>query len=41
MNEMLTTKATRADVEKELRSRFGFEDFHIQLSLDGLLAELR
>ena len=41
VHEMLTKKAPRGEVEKELRSRFGFEDFHIQLSLDGLLAELR
>jgi cyclase len=39
--EMQSKKASRAEIEKELRSRFGFEDFHIQLSLDGLLAELR
>ena len=39
--DMQSKKATRADVEKELRSRFGFEDFHIQLALDGMLAELR
>jgi cyclase len=41
VHEMLAKNASRAEVEKELRSRFGFEDFHIQLSLDGLLAELR
>lgn len=41
VHDMLTKNAPRAEVEKELRSRFGFEDFHIQLSLDGLLAELR
>ncbi len=39
--EMQSKKATRADVEKELRSRYGFQDFHIQLALDGMLAELR
>jgi glyoxylase-like metal-dependent hydrolase (beta-lactamase superfamily II) len=39
--EMQAKKATRADVEKELRSRYGFQDFHIQISLDGMLAELR
>ena len=39
--EMQSKKASRADVEKELRSRYGFEDFHIQMSLDGLLSELR
>ena len=39
--EMQSKKASRADIEKELRSRFGFEDFHIQLALDGMLVELR
>jgi len=39
--DMQAKKATKADVEKELRSRFGFEDFHIQLALDGMMAELR
>ena len=39
--EMQSKKASRAEVEKELRSRFGFQDFHIQLALDGMLAELR
>jgi hypothetical protein len=38
---MQSKKATRAEVEKELRSRFGFEDFHIGAALDGMLAELR
>jgi cyclase len=41
VHEMLAKNASRAEIDKELRSRFGFEDFHIQLSLDGLLAELR
>jgi glyoxylase-like metal-dependent hydrolase (beta-lactamase superfamily II) len=39
--EMQGKKASRAEIEKELRSRFGFQDFHIQLSLDGVLAELK
>jgi glyoxylase-like metal-dependent hydrolase (beta-lactamase superfamily II) len=39
--EMQGKKATRADVEKELRARYGFQDFHIQAALDGMLAELR
>lgn len=39
--EMQSKKASRADIEKELRSRFGFQDFHIQLALDGMLVELR
>ena len=41
VHDMLAKNASRAEVEKELRSRFGFQDFHIQMSLDGLLAELR
>jgi len=41
VHEMLTKNAPRAEVEKELRSRFGFQDFHIQLSLDGVMAEMR
>ena len=41
IHEMLTKKAGRAEVEKVLRTQFGFEDFHIQNSLDGLLAEMR
>jgi len=39
--EMQSKKASRAEIEKELRGRFGFQDFHIQASLDGLLAEMR
>jgi glyoxylase-like metal-dependent hydrolase (beta-lactamase superfamily II) len=39
--EMQGKKATRAEVEKELRTRYGFQDFHIQAALDGMLAELR
>jgi glyoxylase-like metal-dependent hydrolase (beta-lactamase superfamily II) len=39
--EMQSKKASRAEIEKELRSRFGFQDFHIQLALDGMIAELR
>jgi glyoxylase-like metal-dependent hydrolase (beta-lactamase superfamily II) len=41
VHDMLTKNASRAEVEKELRSRFGFQDFHIQLSLDGVMAELK
>lgn len=41
VHDMLVSKGTREQVEKTLRSEFGFEDFHIQMSLDGLLVELR
>lgn len=41
VHDMLAKNAPRAEVEKLLRSRFGFQDFHIQLSLDGVMAEMR
>lgn len=41
VHDMLAKNAPRAEVEKVLRSRFGFQDFHIQLSLDGVMAEMR
>jgi hypothetical protein len=30
-----------ADVEAVLRNQFGFQDFHIQMSLQGLMNEMR
>jgi glyoxylase-like metal-dependent hydrolase (beta-lactamase superfamily II) len=41
VREMQAKNAPRAEIEKELRTRYGFQDFHIQMSLDGMLAELR
>jgi cyclase len=41
VHEMVVAKASRADVEKMLRSEFHFADLHINASLDGLMAELR
>jgi glyoxylase-like metal-dependent hydrolase (beta-lactamase superfamily II) len=38
---MLAKQATRAEIEKMLRSEFHFADLHVQFSLDGLMAELR
>jgi len=32
---------SRADIEAMLRSEFGFQDFHVMGSLDGLLVELQ
>jgi glyoxylase-like metal-dependent hydrolase (beta-lactamase superfamily II) len=41
VHEMVAAKASRADIEKMLRSDFGFGDLHVNVSLDGLMAELR
>lgn len=41
VQEMNRAGRPRADIEAMLRSEFGFEDFHISSSLDGLLVELR
>jgi glyoxylase-like metal-dependent hydrolase (beta-lactamase superfamily II) len=41
VHEMLVKNRPRPEIEKMLRSDFGFQDFHVQLSLDGLLVELR
>jgi len=39
--EMILAKQPRAEIEKMLRSEFKWADLHVQLGLDGLLAELR
>ena len=45
MTEMLTQMVkqnrSRADIEKVLRTEFGFQDFHIMMSLDGLINEMK
>jgi hypothetical protein len=41
VHDMLVQNKTRAEIEKMLRSDFHFADLHIQVSLDGMLAELR
>jgi hypothetical protein len=38
---MLRQNRSRDDIAQMLRNEFGFQDFHIQLSLDGLMVELR
>jgi cyclase len=32
---------SRADIEAAMRSEFGWQDFHVQMALDGLIAEMR
>jgi glyoxylase-like metal-dependent hydrolase (beta-lactamase superfamily II) len=41
VHDMLAQNKTRVDIEKMLRSEFHFADLHVQLSLDGLISELR
>ncbi|HLG57796.1 MAG TPA: MBL fold metallo-hydrolase [Vicinamibacterales bacterium] len=41
VHDMLVTNKTKAEIEKMLRSDFHFADLHIQVSLDGMMAELR
>jgi len=32
---------SRADVEAVMRTEFGWQDFHVQMALDGLINEMR
>ena len=45
MTEMLTQMVkqnrSKADIEAMLRNEFGFQDFHIMMSLDGLINEMK
>ena len=45
MTEMLTQMVkqnrSKADIEGVLRKEFGFQDFHIMMSLDGLINEMK
>jgi glyoxylase-like metal-dependent hydrolase (beta-lactamase superfamily II) len=41
LSQMVRQNRSRADVEAVLRNEFGFQDFHIQGSLDGLINEMR
>jgi cyclase len=41
VHDMIVSKATKAEIERALRSEFHFADLHVQVSLDGMLVELR
>jgi glyoxylase-like metal-dependent hydrolase (beta-lactamase superfamily II) len=41
VHDMIAAGKTRADIEKYVRSTFGFQDFHVDRSLDGLIKELK
>jgi hypothetical protein len=40
VRDMLAQKRSREEITKMLRSDFKWADLHVQVSLDGLLAEL-
>ena len=39
--QMVKQGKSRADVEKAMRMEFGWQDLHVQASLDGLMKEAR
>jgi cyclase len=41
LTQMVKQSRSRADIEAVLRKDFGFQDFHIMMSLDGLINEMR
>jgi hypothetical protein len=41
LTQMVRQNRSRADIEAVLRNEFGFQDFHITASLDGLINEMR
>jgi glyoxylase-like metal-dependent hydrolase (beta-lactamase superfamily II) len=41
VSEMVRQNKSRADIETAMRSEFGWQDFHVQMALDGLISEMR
>ena len=41
LSQMVRQNRSTADIEAVLRNEFGFQDFHIQTSLQGLINEMR
>lgn len=41
LHQMMVAKKTKAEIEKVVRAEFGFQDFHVERSLDGLMKELK
>ncbi len=41
VHDMMVVKRSKAEIEKVVRSEFGFQDFHVEMSLDGLMKELK
>ena len=41
LTQMVKQNRSKADIEAVLRKEFGFQDFHIMMSLDGLINEMK
>jgi hypothetical protein len=41
VSQLVRQNKTRADVEAVMRSEFGWQDFHVERALDGLIDEMR
>ena len=41
LTQMVKQNRSKADIEAVLRNDFGFQDFHLMMSLDGLINEMR
>jgi cyclase len=41
VTQLVRQVRSRADVEQAMRSEFGWQDFHVQLGLDGLINEMK
>ncbi|HUQ51487.1 MAG TPA: MBL fold metallo-hydrolase [Gammaproteobacteria bacterium] len=41
VTQLVRQNKSRADIEAAMRSEFGWQDFHVQMALDGLINEMR
>jgi cyclase len=41
ISQMVKQGKSKADVEKAMRMEFGWQDFHVQMALDGLINEMK
>jgi glyoxylase-like metal-dependent hydrolase (beta-lactamase superfamily II) len=41
VTQLVRQNKPKADVEAAMRSEFGWQDFHVQMALDGLINEMR
>jgi glyoxylase-like metal-dependent hydrolase (beta-lactamase superfamily II) len=41
VSELVKQNKTKAEIEAAMRSEFGWQDFHVQMGLDGLIDEMR
>jgi cyclase len=41
VTQLVRQNKSRADIEAAMRAEFGWQDFHVQMALDGLIEEMR